>query len=196
MELNRDVEEINRQLIDFYGVDTVTGQAMWRVVWSEDQFEHRYGTYDDYTSSGIYLRTVTEVRYVKKYPWIRDRYVLEDLVVIPEINAGDLPATKMSYEPKYPFQTKNGSYAPPTILAARWVIDCILAVKGKGTLSRYKDKIDEMKVSSTTAKEYYAMRNEELNELEKELFGNETDTGDAMAHGEAIIVPRNYQRES
>lgn len=192
MELTEKIESINQQLIDSYGIDTITGMAMWRVVWSEDQFEHRHGTYNDYTESGIYLRTVTEIRWVPKYrQWIKDKYVLERLVVIPEINTDDLPATKLSYEPIYSFETNFGKYLPPRLDAAKFVIDTVLAAQGKSSLAKYKDP-----VSGMTSEDYTEMKSQEIDNLESELFGNETDTGDALAHGEAIIVPYNYKKES
>lgn len=192
MELTETIEAINLQLIDLFGIDTITGLAIWRVVWSEDQFEHRRGTYDDFTPSGIYIRTVTEVRYVPKYrQWIKQRYVLERLVVVPETNAGDLPAVKLSYEPIYPFQTEQGEYLPPRIDACQFVVDTVYAAQGKSTLAKYKDPL-----SGLSSEELIEKKRQELDALQEELFGNETDTGDAMAHGEAIIVPRNYMKES
>lgn len=192
MELTETIDGLNRQLSDLYGIDTLTGQALWRIVWSEDQFEHRYGTYDDFTPAGLYIRTVTEVRYVPKYrQWIKEKYVLERLVLIPEINAGDLPATKMSYEPMYPFQTNSGQYLPPTISAAQFVIESVYAVQGKGSLARYKDPL-----SGVSTEEYIEMKTKEVDKLQEELFGNETDTGDALAYREAITVPRNYSKEN
>lgn len=192
MELTEKVESINRQLVDLFGIDTITGQAMWRVVWSEDQFEYRRGIYSDYSPGGLYIRTVDEVRYVPKYrQWIKEKYVLERLVLIPEINAGDLPATTMSYEPMYPFETASGKYLPPRIDAAKFVIDTVLAATGKTSLAKYKDPANGM---STEA--YMEMRNKELDAIEEELFGDETPVGDALAHGEAIVVPSNYKRES
>jgi hypothetical protein len=192
METTEAIESLNRQLVDLYGIDTITGQPMWRIVWSEDQFEHRHGTYDDYTPGGLYIRTVTEVRYVPKYSqWIVCKYVLERLVVIPEVNAGDLPATKLSYEPIYPFQTNSGQYLPPRLDAAQFVIDLVYASQGKSSLAKYKDPVNGL-----TGDDYIEMKNKELDILQEELFGNETDTGDAMAHGEAIIVPRNYKKEN
>lgn len=192
MELTEKIDTINRQLMDLYGIDTVTGLPMWRVVWSEDQFEHRLGTYDDVTESGIYLRTVTEVRYVPKYrQWIKDKYVLERLVVIPEISQGDLPATKLSYEPMYPFETNSGKYLPPRLDAAQFVIDSVLSAQGKSSLTKYKDP-----VSGLSTEDYLEMKRQEIDKLQAELFGNETDAGDAMAHGEAIIVPRSYKKEN
>lgn len=192
METTESIDSLNRQLVDLYGIDTVSGQAMWRIVWSEDQFEHRLGTYDDYTESGIYLRTVTEVRYVPKYrQWIQNKYVLERLVVIPEINAGDLPAARMSYEPMYPFETSSGKYLPPRIDACQFIVNAVLAAQGKSSLAKYKDP-----VSGLSNEDYLEMKRKEIDTLQEELFGNETDTGDAIAHNEAIIVPRNYKKEN
>lgn len=192
METSESLESLNRQLVDLFGIDTVTGQPIWRIVWSEDQFEHRHGTYDDFTPAGIYLRTVTEVRYVPKYSqWIRNKYVLERLVVIPECNSGDLPATRMSYEPMYPFQTNSGQYLPPRLDAAQFVIEAVLSAQGKSTLAKYRDPVNGLSTA-----DYLEMKNQELEILQEELFGNETDVGDAMAHGEAIIVPGNYKKEN
>lgn len=192
MELAETIDSINRQLADLYGIDTITGQAMWRVVWSEEQFEHRAGVYDDYTPGGIYLRTVKEVRWVPKYrQWIKEKYVLERLVLIPEINSGDLPATKISYEPMFPFETATGKYLPPRLDAAQFVINAVLAATGKGSLAKYKDPI-----AGLSAEEYYAMKSKEIDTLQEELFGEESPITDALAHGNAIVVPGNYKGES
>lgn len=192
MELTEKVDSLNQQLIDLYGIDTITGMAMWRIVWSDDQFEWRQGTYDDYSPAGIYLRTVTEVRWVPKYrQWIRSKWVLERLVLIPEISSGDLPATKLSYEPLYPFETNSGQYLPPRIDATQFVIETVLAAQGKSSLAKYKDP-----VSGLSAEDYRDMKEAEIQSIQEELFGNETDTGDALAHGEAVIVPHNYKKES
>src|SRR5689334_9373374 len=98
MELVEKIEVLNSRLVDHFGIDTVTGDAIWRIVFSEDQFEKRLGTYDDITKGGIYLRTVTEVREVPKYrQWIHKKYILERLVLVPETNLPELPCLKQSY---------------------------------------------------------------------------------------------------
>lgn len=192
MELAETIETINNQLIDLYGIDTLTGQPMWRVAWSEDQFEHRRGIYDDYTRSGIFIRRVEEVRYVPKYrQWIKEKYVLERLTIIPEVNAGELPATKLSYEPIYVFQSDIGHYLPPRINACKFLIDTVLAAQGKSSLAKYKDPL-----AGLSNEELIEQKRQEIDNLQKELFGNETDTGDALAHGEAIIVPRTYESKT
>jgi len=191
MELTEPIESINKQLVEHFGSDTITGLAMWRVVWSEDQFEHRLGTYDDYTPGGIYLRTVTEVRYVPKYrQWIKQKYVLENLVVVPVINANELPDSKVSYEPIFVFETGSHKYLPPKFEASKLVIDTINSAKGKSNLAKYKDPMADL-----TTEEQILTKAAEIDKLQSELFGNETLTGDAMAHGEAIIVPRNYEKQ-
>lgn len=191
MELTETIESINRQLVDLYGIDTVSGQPMWRVVWSEDQFEHRRGVYDDFTPGGIYIRTVEEVRWVPKYSqWIKEKYVLERLVVVPEINVPELPATKLSYEPIFPFETGSGQYLPPRLDAAKFVIDMVYAAMGKGSVAKYKDPD-----AGLTTDQQIEKKVKEIDNLQQELFGNESYVGDALAHKEAIIVPRNYEKK-
>src|SRR3990167_6442773 len=116
MELAESVERINKSLIDIFGKDTITGIAIWRVVYSENEFEKRFGTYNDISPAGIFLRTVTEVREVPKYrQWVQYKYILERLTLIPEISADDLPTPKLSYEPLWVFEDKFGNYLPPKL---------------------------------------------------------------------------------
>jgi len=191
MELTEPVESINKQLLEHFGSDTITGLPMWRVVFSEDQYEKRFGTYDDFTPGGIYLRTVTEVREVPKYKqWIHSKYVLENLVLVPEVNKRDLPGVKLSYEPIFVFETGSHKYLPPKFEAAKLVVDTINAAKGQSNLAKYKDPM-----AGLTTEEQILTKAAEIDKLQEELFGNESLVGDAMAHGEAIIVPRNYQKK-
>lgn len=192
MELPETIESINQQLIDHFGVDTSTNQAMWRVVWSEDQFEHRLGTYDDFVpNTDIYLRTVTEVRYVPKYrQWLPNVYVLERLVVIPDMNLVELPAVKVSYEPMYPFQTASGIPLPPKFIVCKFQIDLLYAAMGKSSMAKYKDPDFGL-----NKEDYHAKKVAEIDKLQQDLFGNESLVGDALAHKEAIIVPRNFEKK-
>ena len=190
MEITEPVDGINTRLKDYFGVDTITGQPIWRIVWSESQFENRLGTYDDITPSGIYLRTVTEVRYVPKYSqWINDRWVLERLVIVPGVNKDELPDSKVSYEPIYVFQTGSGQYLPPKFEAAKFVVDAVYSVQGAGNLARYKDPD-----AGLNKEDQFEKKRAEIDTLQEELFGNESYVGDALAHKEAVIVPRNFEK--
>jgi len=175
MYLAETLDSINYNLAANFGKDIVTGLPNWRVVWSEDQFERRLGTYDDYTPNGVYLRTVREVREVPKYrQWIKEKYVLERLTVIPAINLDDLPVGPLSYEPIYPFEDKHGNALPPKWLACQFLIKHMLERMNTSGSARYKEEIvgDEIR----------------LKQLEEELFGNETPVGDALAHGSGVSL--------
>ena len=178
------VESLNQSLIDLYGIDTSTGEAIWRVVWSEDQFEKRLGTYSDYTREGIYLKTVTEVRLVPKYrQWIKEKWVLEQLTVVPEMNMPELPTTKLSYEPMFPFEDARGEALPPKLEVCKIVIDSIYAAMGKKSLAKY---VDEEAINDPK-------RLKAVNKIYEELFGNESEITDSLAFGTAVIKgePKN-----
>lgn len=177
MELVEKIEDINQRLIDYFGIDTSTGEPIWRVVWSEDQFENRL---TNYTSEGLEL-LYPEMKLLPKYKqWIHEKYVLERLVVVPPINLGEL-ITKTNYEPMWVFQDNLGQYLPPLWLACKLVVDTVYAAMGRKDLARY--------VEPENSRDTLEAREARISELQNELFGNETRTGDSLAHKEAIVVP-------
>jgi len=171
---------INRRLKDNFGINTGDGRPIWRIVWSEDQFENRHGTYDDYSPGGIYLRTVTETRYVKKYDKIfnKDRFILEQLVAIGPIDMGTLPGEQTSYEPMYVFETNNGVFLPPKYEVAEIIIQSVLAVRGKGNIRKWVEP---------TSQEELIERAKRIEQLQEEIFGE--DSGITEKHGDTIFVP-------
>lgn len=177
MELTESIESINQQLIDLFGIDTITGKSLFRIVWSEDQFEKRLTSFTDNGLALLY----PEVRLLPKYrQWIQNKYVLERLCVVPEINQDEIPTDKLSYEPIWVFEKKDGVAIPPTLWASKFVIDSLYAAMGKKSLRKYID--DEAK----NPEEYKEKR---LKEYEEQLFGDEssllgrTITGEAVGYG-------------
>jgi hypothetical protein len=189
MELTETIESLNRQLIDLYGVDTLTGQAMWRIVWSEDQYEMIHGTFSDFTEGGLYIRTVTETRKVKKYlNFTTDRYILERLVLVPEINANELVASKLSYEPLWTFENGKGEYLPPKLNACKFIADTVLATQhGDHSLKRYVDP-------EGTHEGALEGKKKRVDNIIEELFGDQSSLDYTTVTGESIIVPRNYEK--
>lgn len=170
------IESINNQLISLFGIDTVTGDPIWRVVWSEDQYEKRLMDVDDKGNELLQ----PEVRLVPKYrQWIIEKYVLERLVVIPEVNREELADKKISYEPIFPFRDKNGNALPPRIDVCKIVIDTIYAAMGKSSLAKYK---------SGTEKELIE-RQASIKEIQDYLYGNESDVTDHLRYKTGVIVP-------
>lgn len=183
------VEEINKQLIDHFGIETDSSNPIWRVVWSDDQFEKRFGEYTDYTPGGLFIRTVKEVREVPKYrQWITHKYVLERLVIVPDENIPELPCVKKSYEPIYPFEDGQGNPLPPKFIIAKFVIDTIYAAQyGTKNLKKYVDK-------EGTTEGMMEEKRKRVAEIEEYLFGEQSSLQGTTKTGESIIVPRNYER--
>ncbi len=89
-----------------------TGNPLFRVVWSDDQREKRFGRFDDYYGK-IYLRTFTGLREVPKYPWIRGKWVMEKWTPVTAEVLRDIPlATGGTYEPLYVFEDGNQNPLP------------------------------------------------------------------------------------
>lgn len=183
MELTESIESINRQLVDEFGIDTSTGRPIFRVVWSEDQLEKRLV---DCTPEGLYL-LYPEVREVKKYGgWIREKYILERLVIVPEVNEKELPTTKLSYEPLWVFHDKEDKPVPPAYWACKFIVDTVYAAMGKRSLAKYVDE---------EAKNPIESREKRIKDYEEQLFGDESGLLGTTITGESIIVP-HPQKES
>lgn len=184
MEVTESIESLNKQLRDLFGVDTVTGKEMFRISFSEDQFEKRLGTYDDFTREGIYLRTVTEVREVPKYrQWIHGKHIIERLTIVPYINADDLPVSQLSYECVFVFENFKGEALPPRLDVAKIAIDSLHAGMNKTSLAKYKD--DYKRFSEEE-------RNKRINEIMEYLW-DPSDNAEALVQGEGIVVPSNFK---
>lgn len=172
MELIEPIEELNKRLVEHFGIDTSTNQPIWRIVFSKDQYEMQLC---DTTPEGFHL-IHPEMQLRPKYPWIHDMYVLERLVEVPEQQQHEL-TTKLSYEPLWVFMDKNGNYLPPMWEAAKFAIDCVYAAQGKKSLHGYvKYKEGEETLDAR-------LRVEKLYE---EMYGNETPVGDALMTGSGV----------
>ena len=170
------VQEINRQLIAEYGIDSDGGQPIWRVSWSNDQYEKRLSTH---SAKGIQLLH-PEVINLPKYQWIKDRWILERLCLVPDVNVGDLPSQKKSYECMWKFKNAFTEEAlPPNFVVAKFVVDTVYAAMGKSSMAKYVDEETKNPLES---------REKRINALQEELFGDEsfllgrTVTGEAVAY--------------
>ena len=172
------LEQLNNYLARDYGYFEGT-LPNWRVVWSEDQFEKRL---TDRTDEGFELLH-KEVRLLPKYKqWAPDSYVLERCLPIPEFVETDL-TDKFSYEPVYVFDlTKTDSFSDNFYGAIKFVISTVYTAVSRSVGAKYKDPEADKEVAAE-------LREQRLRAIEQELFGNETEVGDALAHKQAVIVP-------
>lgn len=182
------IETINQFLKDNYGIDTDDSEPIFRVVWSEDQYEKRE---TKYTDSGIELLH-PEVRLLPKYSYLKDVYVLERRVLVPETNVKELAGVKKSYEPLWNFKQDDGTPIPPTIAGCKFIIDTVLAAQGKKSLSKYKDPH-----AGLTPQESYELNKMRVEQTYQELFGDESSlAGETTKAGtSAIMMPDNYSKQ-
>lgn len=178
--LPAEIKKINRQLEAHFGINTDDMKPMWRVAWSDDQYEKRM---TDRTDAGIYL-LYPEVRELPKYQWVKHRWMLERLIAVPEMNRTELADVKTSYECVWAFASRNGEQpVKPSFTACKFIIDLIHAAQdGKGGMAKY---IDPDIAPDAAAKR--------IAEIELELFGDESDLKGKTFKGEGIVVPHSYQ---
>jgi len=182
------IETINQFLKDNFGIDTDDSEPIFRVVWSEDQFEKRETRYTD---SGVEL-LYPEVRELPKYKsYIQNAYILERRVLVPDESLKELVGVKKSYEPLWVFIGKDGNPVPPTILGCKFVIDAVYAALGKSGMAKYKDPDADL-----SAEEAYEKNKVKIDKIEEELFGDESSLkGETFtAGGSTIIVPPGYDK--
>lgn len=194
MELTETIETLNKSLRDLYGIDTVTGDQMWRVSWSDSQLEKRYGTYEDWTASGIFIRRVTEVREVQKYQHVRAKYILEHLVVVPDVSMAELPVAKVSYECLHVFQDAFERYLPPHITICKLIIALVETAmqRSRDGLPPIKKFFDE-EFSQEASEE---LKEKRIRELMNELHGDESGLYGVTTNesGSATFMPKNYEK--
>lgn len=172
------IETINERLLNRYG-KAENGLPLWRVVWSDDQFEKRWV---GHTKEGFELINPVVEERPKYRQYIQSRHILERLVFVPVRVQTDL-VVNHSYEPVFTFEDKDGNYLPPKWEVIEIVIYGIMNIAAESVGRKYED--ERMKLSSDEFVESEKLR---LEELKKDLFGNETSVGDALAYGYGVTV--------
>lgn len=172
MELPEEVKIINKKLIDYFG-KFENGEANFRVVWADNEIEKRF-IYE--TREGFHLITPI-LSDVPKYSYIKNRFILERIVPVPDSAKKELLDKKLSYEPIWVFEDGNHEALPPD-----WDVINILVrtLLDQQTYKHGPYKQDEKDGNTTEAMEYRARK------LEEALYGNETAIGDALAVGSAV----------
>jgi len=189
MELSETIESLNNQLRDLYGIDTNSTKPIWRIVLADDQWEWRLS---EYTLEGLKLLH-PQVLWLPKYSWLKGIYVLEQLVVIPEVNRKELPEKKVDYNIVYSFAGRNLQALPPRIDVAKLVISFIQAAQGKGKANVYKDP-----EAGLTKEQIFEQRSNRLKDLENQLYGDESGLeGKTHLTGEGVVISNtDYLKEN
>ena len=184
------VETLNQRLFERYGNysydqrvkgNVQTNLPLFRIVFSEDQFEKRY---TNYTKEGFFM-SIPKVEEKPKYRhYIHHKYLLERLTAVPEFVETDL-VEKLSYEPLWVFEDRHGNPLPPKWEVCEIVIDQVHRAAARAVGEKIEDP-SKLEADPKIAAEVRLAR---IKRLEEEMFGNETDVGDSLAVKEAIVVP-------
>lgn len=161
------IETLNERLLNLHGKFADTTLPLWRVSYSDEQFEKRL-------VNGLMLE-------VKKYPWIKFRYILERAMPIAPTDSFDLGGIKFSFEPVWVFEDRYGNPLPPLWAAIEAILDSVARASARAVGARYKNPED--------GNDPLEIKLERVKKMEKALFGNESEVCDALAHKQAVTVP-------
>ena len=93
---------------------SLTESPLFRLVWSDDMYELRTGTYAIFDkTTGAKLSESTRTENVLKYNYIKERWILEQWFPPQVVMNPELPNSKSgSYEPVYVFESAAGNALP------------------------------------------------------------------------------------
>lgn len=114
------IDTLNKRLVETYGID-VYGNAKFRIVWSDDQFEKRKGNVNQFYGK-VFVRSVDGVHEWPKYPFFPHRHILEMCC----LNTNPELVTQFTYEPLFKFEDKNGNSLPLDWEATEFFMHCLL----------------------------------------------------------------------
>jgi len=116
------MEELINNWLKLHGGLNPYGEPLYRLVWSDSQIERRWGTFNDFTPSGIFVRTFTGFRDVKKYPWIHERWLVERWCEPDLMIANEIDISRGTYEPVFVYEDKNGNPLPLALFTVQFII--------------------------------------------------------------------------
>lgn len=164
------VDEINKKLVEKYGCD-LYNNPKFRIVWTSSQTEKRKGTFNEFYGS-IFVRQVTGIREVPKYPFAKERWVLEGISPNPYSEEVD---SKLSYEPLWVFQDKDGNFLMPVWRAIELIIYSL----------QNPEKLTPGQMDAKDEEKF----KEEVEFFDNYLAGDSTWIGNALATREAVFIP-------
>ena len=130
-------QRINKYLKQF-GL-TENGKPRYRLVWSDDQLEHRRGEFNEFYGH-VLLRTTIGVREVPKYPFVQHRWVLECWVPPHASFNSELPnACNGTYEPLYVFEDSEGLKLPLCLSAVELIMGVMTRPRSAATRRNEQD---------------------------------------------------------
>ena len=109
-------------------------QPLFRLVWSDDQYELRTGTFGKFVDN-IKIAEYQATEQVLKYSWIKERWIVEQWFPPEVCLLDELPESKQgSFEPIYVFETSKGVALPLKLEVVQFLVQASLKPKTSVTL--------------------------------------------------------------
>lgn len=169
-----ELENINKELHTTYGEYGIA-HPNFRVVWAPDQLEYRRGTFRDMYGD-IFIREVQATRYVKKYQYIGNRWLLEKVGPNPHYQ-DELPGPMIDYWPFFTFETAKGEYIEPNLRICHFILYITL-------FRPHKPKSEQTLFEEEMAKQDSEML-ELFQYLDQDLFPEQVAK---VVHGEGVSL--------
>lgn len=150
-------------------------EPIFRLVWSTDQLENRYGTYNEFYND-VFLRTVQKTKLVPKYPYTKDRWIIERWADGSHFNSIELPDCKNGgYESIYVFEGPQKEYLEPILIVVQMVMYTFMHPRERGQII-------------ADAKEEALRLDKELEQNIADLFDENYPIADKIHHGESVFI--------
>ena len=119
----------------------LTEQQLFRLVWSDEQREKRWGTFVHFDMHGNKIGETQKLEECLKYSCIKERWILEQWFP-PEVTINpELPESHLgSYEPVYVFEDNSGRSLPLRLDAVQFVVKCAMKPKRSELQRKIDDK--------------------------------------------------------
>jgi len=150
---------------------------IFRLVWSEDLFEKRLGTFRDYDGD-TFIRERIEVENTKKYNFINNRWIFEQWFP-PEVafNSELVESNKGDYICIYVFEEKNGQPLPLNLTVIQFLVhECLKPKTSEQFKKSYSITIEEEKRKRAFDKDI-------------DMLGDEGPLVSQFHDGSAILMP-------
>jgi len=174
-----EARAINYLLEVRYGKDEVRNKPRYRVSWSTNETERRFGKYHVYYMGHIFLREEVGELEVPKYPNHQDTWILEHFVYSP---IEEIPETKNGhYEILYPFLSPKQEPLEPLFRVCEIVVWMHRNPHKPGELRNILEERDKKLFASEVA--YF-----------RDVLDDENRSWLWTDPHAVVTVPKNYER--
>jgi hypothetical protein len=143
--------EVYQQIRDYLNSleHNFQGKPIFRITWANDEFEMREGNYNEFTRSGLFIRTVHGIKRTPKYPQLKNIYIIEQLFDGERVQTEQIKDHN-GYECIYAFRDKNFNPLPIRLDVVQLIMKAVHKYRKSPMLTKsiLQDQLDEVEKNS------------------------------------------------